>query len=200
MKRSLLVILSALVLVLAACAADGSDATDDGSDAGADVPATTDGPAAPTDDGDAAVSGPAPGTDDAPPPAAGACLAGAEDCDDIPGNEAPALPADEAPDPDIDADDQPIVVTDMSVADALETDAVGIIAVRGFVIADAEGIRLCEALAESLPPQCGGASIGLTTLDTVDPDSITEAQGVQWTDELTTIIGQLVDGELVPEV
>jgi hypothetical protein len=193
MKR-LVILLGALALVLTACAADGADTT-------ADSPATADTtPAADSGGGDAAVSGPAPVSGADVPPAAGACLVGAEDCDDIPGEQAPPLPAEDEPGARVDPDAVPIVVTDMSVSEALETDAAGLIAVRGFLVADAGGSRLCELLAESLPPQCGGASIEMTSLDGVDPDSIEEAQGVQWTDDLVIVFGQIVDGKLVPEV
>ncbi|NIR41603.1 MAG: hypothetical protein GWN79_26950, partial [Actinobacteria bacterium] len=79
-----------------------------------------------------------------------------------------------------------------------ETDATGVIAVKGFVVADADGIRLCDLLAESLPPQCGGTWIELANLDAIDPDELKTEQGVTWTDFPVTVLGEIVDGVLTP--
>jgi len=46
---------------------------------------------------------------------------------------------------------------------------------------------------------CGGASIEVTDLSTIDPDDLTETQGVTWTDQAVTILGEIVDGSLVPD-
>ena len=87
----------------------------------------------------------------------------------------------------------------LTVAEALTTDAVGIIAVTGFIVVNDSGAHLCELLAESLPPLCGGAAIEVADLSTIDPDSLSEAQGVTWTDQPVTILGEIVDGTLVPD-
>lgn len=86
----------------------------------------------------------------------------------------------------------------LTIDEALTTDATGILAVQGFVVADDSGIRLCDLLAESLPPQCGGASIAVADLDAVDPDELKSSQGVTWTDFPVTIVGEIIDGALVP--
>ena len=135
------------------------------------------------------------------PKVSDACLAGAADCDDVPGNtDEPLFIGDEprfGTDPG--AGVSGMVVDDgLSIADALATDATGPIAVQGFVVADDSGIRLCDALAESYPPQCGGDSIEVGDLTTVDPDELNSAQGVMWTDHRVTIIGEIIDGVLVP--
>ena len=137
-----------------------------------------------------------PGDDaDGMPPIAGACEVGTVDCDDTldPGELPPDLPDEPADGQDA----NPIV--EMPIADALAAGPDELVSVSGFLVADADGAFLCELLAESLPPQCGGASIALASLNAVDPDSIEEAQGVQWTDEVTVIIGNVVDGVLTPE-
>jgi len=87
----------------------------------------------------------------------------------------------------------------LTVDEALTTDAVGVIAVQGFVVADASGARLCSLLAESMPPQCGGATLELSDLTTVDPDELRSSQGVTWTDRPVTILGEVLDGILVPD-
>jgi hypothetical protein len=136
-----------------------------------------------------------------PNPAAGACLEGDPNCNDIPGlePEPPILPDE----PDLGADPGEgtsgmVIGGGLTIAEALGTDSTGVIAVQGFVISDANGMRLCEALAESYPPQCGGASIEIANLDAVDPDDLTTAQGVTWTDYSVTILGEIIDGVLTP--
>ena len=60
--------------------------------------------------------------------------------------------------------------------------------VIGFVVIDDGGARLCEALAESFPPQCGGSAVILA-----NPDALTVAleqeQSVQWTSERVRLDG-----------
>ena len=71
------------------------------------------------------------------------------------------------------------------------------IAVAGFIVAVGDEIRLCEVLAESFPPQCGGANITVTDLDQVDPEDLQSESNVRWTDDYVTIFGEMVDGTLV---
>lgn len=178
MKR-VAMILFAFVLVVAACGDD-----DDGSDgvtAGDDPAAVADEP-----------------TDDAPA-ISSLCTEDEPDCDDTvePGNE----PVDGVDEPG----DEPVtssgVLVDggLTISDALDTDATGVLAVKGFLFVENDEIRLCEALAESFPPQCGGAVL---TIDAPSVDALTfddevplnSAQGVTWTDFHITLLGEL-DGE-----
>lgn len=129
----------------------------------------------PTND-DAAVSG----------PAAGACLEGEPDCNDTPGGEPQDLPE---PGTGDDA------IENLSVAAAAA--ASGRVMVTGFLVDVAGESRLCEALAESFPPQCGGANITLTSLDQIDPDELKTEGDVTWTDFPVTVFGEMVDGTLV---
>lgn len=143
------------------------------------------------------------GADELPPNPAAACHSDAPDCNDTPsdgpgGNDTPLQPLDE---PQLEPGDpgtpgqvvtgMPIAGGGLSVADALATDTDGPIAVVGFLIQDADGARLCDLLAESLPPQCGGASIELSDISTIDPDELKTAQGVTWTDFPVTVIGEI---------
>lgn len=132
--------------------------------------------------------------DDAPP-AAGACIEGTIDCNDtlFPGDE----PQESLPPGDRLAG-TPIGGGGLSVAEALETDATGIIAVRGFYLDSGSGPMLCEMLAESLPPQCGGASLPMADASPIDPDSIQTNQGISWTDGEVFVVGEIIDGVLVP--
>jgi hypothetical protein len=63
---------------------------------------------------------------------------------------------------------------------------------RGYLYDDGTGIRLCEALAESYPPQCGVSSL---RVEGELPDvEWTEAQGVRWTDEQVELSGEIENG------
>lgn len=123
----------------------------------------------------------------ATPGASGVCAEGEPDCNDTPGGEPTDLPqsgsADEAP---------PAAIP---VADAAAMS--GPVAVAGFIVAIGDQVKLCEALAESFPPQCGGPNIPISSLDQVDPDELVAEGDVTWTDYPVTIFGELVDGTLV---
>ena len=178
---------AALVLVVAACGGDSDDEA---------APAPT---TAAVQDADPAVLPPNPNPSDSPP-IAGACLEGEPDCQDIPGQEPQDLPVfDEEPG----SGDQPVTgmgaVVDggLTVGEALTTDATGILAVQGFLLDDGSGYRLCEVLAESFPPQCGGATVGITNFEEVLGVPLANSQGVSWTDSTVTFFGELVDGVFV---
>lgn len=93
----------------------------------------------------------------------------------------------------------------LTVPEALATDATGILAVQGYLFADDHGWRLCEVLAESHPPQCGGGVLPLGDFDrsTVDalPDAeiftLHEAEGTTWSDRYVLVFGDIVDGVLL---
>lgn len=128
------------------------------------------------------------------PAAAGACLEGTVDCNDtlFPGDE-PVTPP-----PGGDSSGMPIEGGGLSVADALATDASGVLIVTGFYVDSGAGPMLCDALAESFPPQCGGASIRLADTSAIDPDEIQTEQTTFWTDSPVIVVGEIVDGVLVP--
>ncbi len=62
------------------------------------------------------------------------------------------------------------------------------VVVVAMLVDDGTGMRMCEALAESFPPQCGGRSIEVMNPDVVDVD-FTEEQGVRWTDGPVSLFG-----------
>jgi len=143
--------------------------------------------------GDDATSELPPAGDDAPA-AAGTCPEGTPDCNDtlfvdgepqdglLPGGDSSGMPAGDG----------------LTVSGALAADAAGPLMVRGFYVDSGSGPMLCEALAESFPPQCGGASIPLGDLSAVDPDSIQTNQGTSWSDDAVFVLGEIIDGVLVP--
>jgi hypothetical protein len=76
----------------------------------------------------------------------------------------------------------------ITVAEALEhgpTD--DIVSVTGALFVGADGIvRLCDAIAESFPPQCGGASLLVEGLD-LSTIELEEANGVRWAESVTLL-------------
>ena len=167
-RLTVITMFAVLVLVAAAC---GS-----GEEANA--------PLAPNGSEEPAVLPPNSNPDDTPT-VAGACIEDEPDCEDT-----------------FDTPDEPsptgmLVDGGLFVADALATDATGIIAVKGLLLIDDQGARLCELFAESAPPLCGGASILVTNYEEVLSVPLTSAQGVSWTDQLVSFLGEIVDGTLV---
>ncbi len=85
----------------------------------------------------------------------------------------------------------------MSVSEVLSGGVTGAAAVKGFLVVDAGGARLCEVLAESYPPQCGGEALPITNYEEFLGVPVQEAQGVMWTDDVVSFLGLIVDGTLV---
>jgi hypothetical protein len=79
----------------------------------------------------------------------------------------------------------------MSVADALGHQATDdLLVVAGALFVDAGGgVLLCDAIAESFPPQCGGDRIAVEGLDLASLD-LEEANGVRWA-EAVTLLGSV---------
>jgi len=183
LRLSLLALLAVLALVAAACGAEDDAAASQAPVGGSDEPA---------------VLPPNPNPDATPPDATGACFEDEPDCQDTPGpGEVPS----DLPPPDDGG--TPLTSTGMlvdgglTVTDALAGDATGVIAVKGFLVVNEGGARLCEALAESYPPQCGGSAIAITDYEETLSVPLTSAQGVSWTDDYVSFLGEIVDGVLV---
>ena len=87
-----------------------------------------------------------------------------------------------------------LVVTDapaggeagMSVAEALTHQATDdLVSVSGALFVDPDGTALlCEAIAESFPPQCGGQRITVRGLDHATVPDLQEANGVHWAESV----------------
>ncbi len=86
----------------------------------------------------------------------------------------------------------------LTIPEALATDTTGVLAVQGFYLDDGTGPRLCEVLAESYPPQCGGASVSLGDVRDIDLGALQSTGNVTWSDDPVVILGELIDGVLVP--
>ncbi len=129
------------------------------------------------------------------------CAEETVECDDMVtvGPDAPPItePGDPGPPPPDASSSGMIAGEGLSVSEALQSDATGPLAVRGFFLDDGSGPRLCEALAESFPPQCGGASVAIDGLTGDDLGPLQSAGNTTWSDQPVIILGDLVDGTLV---
>jgi hypothetical protein len=84
----------------------------------------------------------------------------------------------------------------LSVQEALESSSGEPVVVEGGLLASGNVVQLCEALAESYPPQCSGARLEVQGLDLASLSDVQTAQGVSWRDWPTRLTGTLEDGVL----
>jgi hypothetical protein len=84
----------------------------------------------------------------------------------------------------------------ISIEEALETDSDEPQLVNGNLLITDGQARLCSALAESFPPQCGGASLLITGLDLAQVDELIVEGDVMWTDRPIQLAGVVADGIL----
>jgi hypothetical protein len=66
--------------------------------------------------------------------------------------------------------------------------------VTGNLLVAGDEVRLCSALAESFPPQCGGPSLSVEGLDLDTVADLTSEGDVGWTDHPIVLEG-IVDGD-----
>jgi hypothetical protein len=79
------------------------------------------------------------------------------------------------------------------VQEAIDSDLDGPLMVKGFVVQTGDEVRLCSALAESFPPQCGGPSLAVE--GPVDADFAEEGD-VRWTEREVSLLGD-VEGDVL---
>jgi hypothetical protein len=90
----------------------------------------------------------------------------------------------------------------LSIGQALAGSRNGRVTVSGFLIApDGQPVRLCSALLESYPPQCGEPALVVEGLDLTSLDGLTKTDDpslaqVTWSDMPVSIPGEIVDGVL----
>ena len=132
---------------------------------------------------------------------AATCLADDPDCQDLgplPTDDEPLFTDGEPTDgEDGDAIVQPLVGGGVEISEALTSDIDGGFAIVGFYLDDGSGARLCEALAESFPPQCGGVSIPVDNSAGVELDELQTEGSVTWTNQPAVLVGEIVDGVFV---
>lgn len=79
-----------------------------------------------------------------------------------------------------------------SVTEAMAAEGEGSLHVVGLLIDDGSGWRLCEAVLESYPPQCGGESLAVEGLDEGSLP-LEESGDVRWQTD-ATVVGE-VEGD-----
>jgi hypothetical protein len=81
----------------------------------------------------------------------------------------------------------------LSVPDAINSTLDEVLLVNGFIVVTNDVTRLCEALAESFPPQCGGAFLIVEGLSLDLVDGLERSGDIQWTNFPVQVLGE-VDG------
>ena len=84
----------------------------------------------------------------------------------------------------------------ISIDEALASGSDEMQLVAGNLLAQAGDVRLCSALAESFPPQCGGASLVVEGLKLEEVDGLVTEGDVAWTDRPIQLLGVVGDGTL----
>jgi hypothetical protein len=84
----------------------------------------------------------------------------------------------------------------LSIEEALAAEGGEPVVVSGSLLAQGGEVRLCSALAESFPPQCGGPELAVEGLDLDSLGGLTTAAGVTWSDRLVRLRGTVRDGVL----
>jgi hypothetical protein len=90
----------------------------------------------------------------------------------------------------------------LTIEEALASAPEGPVWVSGFLLAERDApVQLCSALAESYPPQCGGASLVLDGLDLATVNGLTtptepDYAHTSWTDRQVSVHGTLSNGVL----
>ena len=84
----------------------------------------------------------------------------------------------------------------ITVKQALAAGTAGPLLVRGAVIAEGGTTRLCSAILESYPPQCGKPALIVEGLDLQSLGRLTTANGVTWSDAEIKLLGTVTAGTL----
>jgi len=85
----------------------------------------------------------------------------------------------------------------MRIEHALRIQGSKSVRVRGFLLCCGEDpVRLCAELLESMPPQCGGASLIVEGLDLTSLAGITRSGDCLWSVEPVELEGIVEDGIL----
>jgi hypothetical protein len=83
----------------------------------------------------------------------------------------------------------------LTISQARESELDGPLLVRGALVVDSNHTRLCEALAESYPPQCAGPSLDVAGLD-LDSVDLEREGAVRWADQVK-LLGTVANGILM---
>ena len=84
----------------------------------------------------------------------------------------------------------------LSVPEAINSTLDDVLLVNGFIVVVDGTVHLCELLAESFPPQCGGASLVVEGLDLKLVDGLERSGDVQWTSFPFQVLGKVAAGTI----
>lgn len=85
----------------------------------------------------------------------------------------------------------------ISIEEAIASNLEGPLLVNGNLLAEGDEIRLCDALAESFPPQCGGPQLRVEGLNLDEVDGLVREGEVAWTDRPIQLLGDVEGDRLV---
>lgn len=102
--------------------------------------------------------------------------------------------SDDAAEPQASVPDTSTGAAPITVQQLLERSADTPIAVQGFLYADGTSVRLCDAVLESYPPQCGGAAVELSGLDVSTVDGTTTEGSITWREGAVLLVQYSPDG------
>ena len=94
----------------------------------------------------------------------------------------------------------PIPGGGLAIEEAIASTLEGPLMVKGYLVAPEGGpVRLCSALLESYPPQCGDPSLVVEGLDLATVEGLTatsepDLAQVTWSDAEISILGDVEDG------
>lgn len=137
-----------------------------------------------------------PGADGVPQ-VVGVCAQDQPDCEDtvVVGDVPTGGDIPEAPPQD--SNDAPqssgfVVGGGLTIADAIAYQGNEIVAVHGYVVITSQQALLCETLAESYPPQCGGIHLTITNPEAAHSDGVLiEDDGTQWSPDVVVLLGHI---------
>jgi hypothetical protein len=180
----LIAALAAFVLVAAACGSDSNAGTNTG-----EVPQV--------DDSDGGL--PLADSDSDATAVTGLCAPGEPDCEDtLVDDPQPQDPPDPSGADDDSASSSGMTVNGgLTISEALTSNVTGIIAIRGHLFEDGNGVQLCESLA-GLGEQygCEGENIVVANLDLTQFSNIVFFEGTTYTEDEITLFGELKEGTL----
>ncbi len=101
-------------------------------------------------------------------------------------------------DDDGDLDSGPLsgVGPGISIGQVFTLNLKGALLINGLLHVQNDQVRLCETLAESFPPQCGGKSLVVTGLDLTTMGGLSSSGSVTWSDQPVQVLGT-VEGEIL---
>ena len=100
-------------------------------------------------------------------------------------------------DSDLDSGPNSGVGPGISIGEAMASNLTGPLLINGFLHVQNDQVRLCELLAESFPPQCGGSSLVVKGLNLMTVEDLTSEGSVRWSDQPVQVLGIVEDEVLI---